>query len=53
MDRKGKGEKDSSKDRSGKRSEDAMDMRGDAAGGGSSRERYDSEGAACSDQGKR
>lgn len=53
MDRKGKGERDSSEDGSDKGSEDAMDVRGDAAGGDSSRHCYDSEGAACSDQGKR
>jgi hypothetical protein len=63
MDRKGKGERDSSKDKSPtpgitpRGSEGAMDVRGGAAGGGGSRQRSDSEGAANnedkSDLGKR
>ena len=57
MDRKGKGERESSKDKSPKPgitpkgSEDSMDVRGGAAGGGGSRQRCDSEGAACSEDG--
>ncbi|XP_069682529.1 T-complex protein 11-like protein 1 isoform X2 [Periplaneta americana] len=60
MDRKGKEtspnqERDSSKEKSP--TSDAMDVRGDAAAGGGSRQRYNSEGGASnddgSDQGKR
>jgi hypothetical protein len=57
MDRKGRGERDSSKDKSpkpgitAKGSEDAMDVRGGAVGVGGSRQRCDSEGAACSEDG--
>lgn len=57
MDRKGKGERDLSKDKSPKPgitpkgSEDAIDVRGGAVGGGGSRQRCDSEGAAFSDDG--
>jgi hypothetical protein len=46
MDREGKGEKDSSKDRSDSGSEDVMD----AAGRDSSRQQHDSEGATSGDQ---
>jgi len=57
MDRKGKGERDLSKDKSPKPgitpkgSEDAIDVRGGAVGGGGSRQRCDSEGAAFSEDG--
>jgi hypothetical protein len=63
MDRKGKGDRDSSKDKpptpgtTPNDSEGAMDVRSGATGGGGSRQRYDSEGASSndvkSDQGKR
>ena len=57
MDRKGKGERDLPKDKSPKpgitpkASEDAIDVRGGAVGGGTSRQRCDSEGAAFSEDG--
>jgi len=57
MDREGKGERDLSEDKSPKPgvtpkgSEDAIDVRGGAVGGGSSRQRCDSEGAAFSEDG--
>ena len=57
MDRKGKGERDLSEDKfpkpgvTPKGSEDAIDVRGGAVGGGSSRQRCDSEGAAFSEDG--
>lgn len=57
MDRKGKGERDLPKDKSPKPgitpkgSEDAIDLRGGAVGGGGSRQRCDSEGAAFSEDG--
>jgi hypothetical protein len=50
MDRKGKGERDSSEDKSDRGSEDFLNMSSGAAGGDSSGQQYDSEGAACSDQ---
>jgi hypothetical protein len=53
MNREGKEERDSSKDISDRSSEDAMDESSDTVGGDRSRQRYDSEGAACSDHGNR
>jgi hypothetical protein len=50
MDRKGKGKRDSSKDRSSSGSEDVMDVSSDATGRDSSRQQYDNKGTACSDQ---